>query len=505
MPLELIFLLFLVILSEITAKLVYVEPVYDLRNPNFTLGGLFTINLNSSTINIDGVDQSLAMICTLKEFNQHLGPFNVTGTFNGLIYDAGGTVTESEFAAMRFLEYNLKDSRFPDAPENSDKIKVGAIIVDLDTDLFFTTQPIFTGFPFTFLGVQFLSSAIGTNNTLIPRPLIKSRIVPQSFALSAASSSSMAEAIVSMLLYFNWTLVSVIYGSDTFGMEGQAFLQPTLQEKSVLTTCNIITRTSDTVDKNEIQKFADCLNESDATVVILWTGADAKILAQISKILQSKTNKKLIFITPGPTASTYVSSSDLQELSSSFVFKNVNLIPFTNSFKSCFEDIDPKTQKYFESGLFEKYWTQKYNCSSYDDQCKREAALAVAVDVNQVADSTLLIMKSIYLMQNNCSTLNYLLNSYKLNLKGKDYCAQDNFTASDIYQIINLVLYLGLPEFLTICTNYSGSLHTLQIIQLNQMGEAVPVGYFANNTLKMEDSRLYWEDDQIPKSGNHVV
>lgn len=493
-----------VFLCNVYSELIYVEPVYSLQNPNFTLGGLFGITVGPN-ISTDGVDRSLAMMCTLKEFNERRGPFNVSGIFNGLIYDAGVTVRQSEYAAMRLLEYNLKDRKASDNLESQDDIKVGAIIADLDTTVFFATQPVFSGFPFTFLGVQFLNSGIGGNNTLQPRPVFKSRIVPQSFVISAASSSSMAEAITKMLIYFNWTLVTVVYSSDTFGMEGQAFLQPTLQQNSILTTCSIITRTSSaSADDSQLQSLADCLNRSDVRVVILWSGADSRILIQISNLLQSKTNSKLIFITPGSDTSTYVSSSSLQGLASSFLFKNVNLVPFSDSLRGCFDKIKPETQEYFESGLFQKYWEQKYKCPPDDNECLKQSLLASTIDINEVADSTMLILKCIYLMQNNCTSVNFLLNSYDLNLKKKDYCAKDEFTASDIYQMLNLVLYLGLPEFLTYGTNYSGSLHSLQIIQINQTGQIVVVGNYTENDLKIDDSILYWNNDNVPESGKHT-
>lgn len=497
---SLLFLLFICFIRLVRTELVYIEPVYQLSNPNFTLGGLFTITQNStSVISTDGVDQSLAMMCTLKEFNEGRGPFNVTGTFNGLIYDAGGTVRQSEYSAMRLLEYNLKESTNT-REKSSDDIKVGAIIADLDKDIFFATQPIFAGFPLTFLGVQFLSSGIGSNNTLLPNPVFKARIVPQSFVISAASSSSMAMAIVEMLLHFNWTLVTVIYSSDTFGMEGQAFLQPILQQNSILTTCSIITKPADNADETQISALADCLNRSDVRVVILWSGLDSKVLVQISRSLQSKVDFKLTFITPGSDSSSYVNSDFLQELSSSFLFKNVNLVPFTDSFKSCLEGIQPSTQEYFESSLFEKYWQQKFKCPPNDEDCLTQSIITKSIDTNQVADSTMLILKSINLMQSNCSTINFLLNSYNLNLKNKDYCEKDEFTASDIYQIVNLVLYLGLPEFLTLGTNYTGSAHSLQIIQLNQTGKLVPVGKYDNEVLVIDDSLLYWQNNQVPVS-----
>lgn len=484
-------------------NLIYEDPVFAIQSPNFTLGGLFGISNPNGSVNTDGIDRAISMMCTLKEFNEGNGPFKVTGIFNGLVYDAGKTVTRSEYAAMRLLEYNLRDSQ---ANPEEERIKVGAIIADLDTTVFFATQPVFSGFPFTFLGVQFLSSAIiGTNDSLLPRPVFKARIVPQSFVISASSSSTVAAAIVQLLLHFNWTLVTVLYSSDTFGMEGQAFLQPLLQENSILTTCSVITRTSNTT--NSTNPLANCVNKSDSSVVIVWSGVDSRTLVEICRVIQSGTKKKIVFITPGSDTTTIVDSANLSTLSSSFLFKNFNLVPFTASFSQCLAEIKPETQKYFHPDLFKSYWEEKFKCSPSDSQCLTDSILSATTDINEVADSTMLILKAIYFIQNNCSTLNNLLNTYGINLQNKDYCAKTTFTAADIYQIVNLVLYLGLPNFLALGTDYSSddsSSQSLSILQVDGKGQLVPVGNYLNSELKMNDSALYWSNNgTAPESGNN--
>jgi hypothetical protein len=245
-------------------ELVYSEPNFPLKNPNFTLGGMFSISSSKqgdSTINKDGLEGSLAMMCTLKNFNSGKGPFPVSGVFNGLIYDSGEGLKEAEFAAMNLLQYNLHTSIDVDQSDlnvHNNTIQVGAIIAKLNTNIFFATQPIFSGFPFTFLGVQYINSGIfGANfasstSTNAIRPQFKARLMPQSYVISAASSSAMAEAIVQMLIYFNWSLCTVIYSRDAFGMEGQAFLQPALQANNILTTCSIITSSTNNEDADSL-------------------------------------------------------------------------------------------------------------------------------------------------------------------------------------------------------------------------------------------------------------
>lgn len=78
----------------------------------------------------------------------------------------------------------------------------------------------------------------------------------------------MAEAIVQMLIHFNWSLVTVVYCRGTFGMEGQTFFQPLLEQNSILTLYSIITKTEKEV-AGQIQSLANCLDKGDSRVVIL--------------------------------------------------------------------------------------------------------------------------------------------------------------------------------------------------------------------------------------------
>ena len=497
----------------LTMRLIYENPVYSLKNPNFTLGGLFELTNATGQVSVMGMDRAIAMMCTLKEFNEGTSKaFQVSGVFNGLIYDAGGTLEKSEYAAMRLLEYNLKrelGNNLGVVDFTGEEIQVGAIITGIDTAIFFATQPVFSGFPLTFLGVQFLTSGIETNTTMEPRPNFKARIVPQSFVISAAASSAMALAIVQVLKYFNWSLVTVLYGRETFGTEGQGFLQPLLEENSILNICSLVTRASD-ASNEPIDELAACLNENDSRVVILWTGADTEGLIKLAQSIQARTKYKLVFITPEADLSTasYVSTSSLEPISTSFLFKNVNLVPFTDSFRACLEFTNLETQQYFKADLFNEYWRQKFNCSSDDDQCMKTSILSSTIEINQAADSTMLILKSISLMQNNCTFLNSILDSYDLNTLNKNFCQLETFTAADIYQILNLILYLGLPEFLALGTPLEGDAglsRSLQILQINQTGSFISVGNYSSSTdtLKIDNNSLYWTDGDVPESGKH--
>ena len=513
-------LLFLAIASgaSLAKNLIYKEPTFNLKNPNFTLGGLFELTNALGQASVTGIDRAIAMMCTLKEYNEGKGQgFQVSGVFNGLIYDGGGTLKQSEYAAMRLLEYNLQNQT---KVENSSEtetvsftgtdIQVGAIIAGIDTDIFFATQPVYAGFPLTFLGVQFLNSGVGTNTSTEPIPKFKARIVPQSYVISASATSSVAQAIVEMLKYFGWSLVTVIYGRDTFGMEGQYFLQPLLGKNSILTICDYITRSSDEEESNEqIDNLTTCLNENESRVLIIWNGASTKVLTKLAQTIQSKTKYKLVFIAPGVELSTasYVDPNTLEPISTSFLFKNVNLVPFSDSFRACLEEINPETQPYFKTAIFQQYWQEKFSCPEDDDQCIKTSVLSTTIEINQAADSTMLILKSISLMQNNCSLLNLVLNSFNLSTDKKDFCQQETFTAADIYQIVNLVLYLGLPDFLTLGTTLEdnpASTKSLQILQINQTGHLIAVGNYSSttNTLKIDNSSLYWTDGQVPESGN---
>jgi len=505
------YLLLIVKFYTVKSELTYSEPTFPLQNPNFTLGGLFSITGLKSSVNKDGLEGALAMMCTLKEFNTGKGSFALNGIFNGLIYDAGESLPQAESAAMKLLQYNLHSTNDQVKTENA-AIQVGAIIAKLNTNIFFATQPIFAGFPFTFMGVQYINNGIfGSNFTSNSSNTVsefRTRIVPQSFVISAASSSIMAASIVEMLVYFNWTLCTVIYSRDAFGMEGQAFLQPALQAKNILTTCSIITSTSDS-NSSEFQSLAECLNQNDSRIVIFWSGADTRIIVSTCNYIQSLTKYKLIFISPGSETDQEINSNALVPLSSSFLFKNVNYVPISTDNIECISTARPENQEFFDLIQFQEYWNEKFTCesSSNDEdvlQCQRQAFISTSIEMSQVIYSTQIILKSISLMQHNCTLLTNLMGTY--DLSHQDYCLKSEFTAADIYLITNLVLILGVPNFLASGTEAEGlASQSLQILQINQTGQVEPVGTYSAAQNITIFPNIQWPNDQVPISGILVL
>lgn len=146
-------------------------------------------------------------------------------------------------------------------------------------------------------------------------------------------------------------------------MEGQYFLQPLL-ENSILSICDYITKTSSSDESNEpIDDLASCLNENDSRVLIIWS-SKLHYHSRNGKIDSIKTKYKLVFITPGAELSTatYIDPAYLEPISTSFLFKNVNLVPFSDSFRACLEEVNPETQPYFKSAIFQEYWQAKFDC-----------------------------------------------------------------------------------------------------------------------------------------------
>ena len=123
-------------------RLIYKEPVFSMQNPNFTLGGLFELTYSTGQVNVAGFDRAIAMMCTLKEYNEGYGQgFQVDGIFNVLIYDAGGSLAQSEYAAVKLLEYNLQnETENQTVAYTGEDVQIGAIIAGIDTDIFFATQ-----------------------------------------------------------------------------------------------------------------------------------------------------------------------------------------------------------------------------------------------------------------------------------------------------------------------------------------------------------------------------
>ena len=350
-----IFAVFLLFLG-VGAELIYQTPEYPVQQPNMTIGSLFPTTKNGH-VNVEGVEQLLATICTLDCFNRGSGEFPFSGILNLISYDSTGTIYSSQAAAMKLLQHNLhgigNDNGNTEAPE------IAAIVASLNTLQYLALFPVFADYFFPVVGVDFLG--YGIPYAEYPGlKLFKPRNVPAPFVISSSATLALATAVVQLLQQMNWTLSTVLYGPDVFGMEGQTFLPSLYPAYGLTQACSTIL-VADKIE-TETDKIVSCLQERQSRVIVYWSG---QIGRNVTEVLQEKLGGSLIFIFPGKYAlqervTSSNSSASFADFASSFIFDYPTVALPQRCLLECFND--GFTQK-LPPSVLQAYWQEKFNCT----------------------------------------------------------------------------------------------------------------------------------------------
>lgn len=366
MMLLFIYLISLLVHAE---RLRYVNPEFSIAWTNLTIGGLFPTTFSNGSVDVNGIDELLASICTLDCFNTGHGPFLFSGQLNLINYDPTERLNASEAAVFQLLKYNLVpeggvNTAAPISPDPS--VRIGAIVASLNINQYLAAYPVYHDFLFPVAGVDYLGFGIPYDE--YPTSLFfkfKPRNVPAPFVISTAASYAMASAVVQLLTYMNWTLSTVLYGPDVFGMEGQAYLPVMLQQYNLLTACDAILTQDDL--STIVDGVASCLKARSSRVVIYWSGLAGQ---NITLSLQQQLGNSLIFILPGKWALTgELSPTNTHQIfsnfPSSFILDFLDFPLPTGCFQECLKD---KAYRQLPPSLLNQYWQHKFNCQ-YSDDC----------------------------------------------------------------------------------------------------------------------------------------
>lgn len=364
-----LFLVLLVPFLAVAERVRYVNPEFSVAWTNLTIGGLIPTTFANGSLNVDGIDELLASICTLDCFNTGHGPFPFSGQLNLINYDPTERLNYSESAVFQLLKYNLvsdyvSNAAAPISPDPS--VQIGAIVASLNINQYLAAYPVYHDFLFPVSSVDYLGFGIPYDE--YPASLFfkfRPRDVPAPFVISTAASYAMASAVVQLLAYMNWTLLTVLYGPDVFGMEGQAYLPVLFQQYNLLTACDTILTQEDLSES--LDDVASCLKTRKSNVVVYWSGQDGQ---NITLSLQQQFDNTLIFILPGKWTMTGELSPDkthqiLSHSPSSFILDSLDYPLSNGCFRECLKD---KAYKQLPPSLLNEYWQNKFNCQ-YSEDC----------------------------------------------------------------------------------------------------------------------------------------
>jgi ABC-type branched-subunit amino acid transport system substrate-binding protein len=115
-----------------------------------------------------------------------------------------------------------------------------------------------------------------------------------SFFRTIPSDLNTARAMAETMSLFGWGFVAAIFTTDSYGQSGRtALLQQIGRQRLKVTCVNQI----DPGSTRGLANFADCMAQSEASVVVLWMNAEnaANVMAFL---YQNATNSRLTFMAP---------------------------------------------------------------------------------------------------------------------------------------------------------------------------------------------------------------
>jgi hypothetical protein len=366
-----------------------------------------------------------------------------------------------------------------------------------------------------FLDVNFLSNYdIGLVSPLASGDIAAPGAAPI-FLEVLPSNSYQTEAVISLLLNMNWTLVIPIYDDSAYGATfAQSFQRQAAQNNISITCSSFITFEGSSSEvsshKNTTNSIVDCIvSQSQATVVLLFS----YILPTIRLLTELSQN-------PGAKALTFIGTDSWSfllhdprlyfpgiDLSVAFFKGSIIIMPgggIVPGFVKYFTSLNPSNTNYT---YFTNAWEHKFRCilpssegSAGLPQCTTVSSnrtlppscictgkeRLVPSDVHFTSgytiDSVSVILRALDRILNNCSSI-------PINLYGVDFCALNEISGLDIIRVARAFPIVGSTGTLAF-NGINRAYPAIDFVQVNEFGQPHIIGTYNDNNFSISHAEL---------------
>lgn len=320
------------------AEALKMDPVLDKDDPFIRIGGLFSLSSSLFLANAYGIYRFEAFRYIVNEINK--GVYGNVGN-KTLVYSAFDTGTLSYIAQSEAISVILMNNvTMVVGPNYSDETIVAGAILD--------------------------KYSIGCVSYAATSPLISNKVYPN-FVRIAPNDEIQNEALLSVLLDLDLSLLVAIFTNDTYGKAGQLFFTKAQAEHKIkldcITTVSQLHTDKDIQDSHEALKaFAHCAKDSKAKAALIYCDglSTQPIFSALSK---HKSTVDLLYVVSSWMASFYVSETfpDIQ-YPTSILNESLGVIPYRGEypgFKSYIWSLNPANTEY---SYFHHYWETQFKC-----------------------------------------------------------------------------------------------------------------------------------------------
>ena len=194
------------------------------------------------------------------------------------------------------------------------------------------------------------------------------------FYRTTPTGSMQAQAMIDLLVFFNWTYISTLYSRNSYGEPGIAALHTLAGQRGVCIDLN--EGIDDDFSDENFFSLAEKLNKSEANVVVLFASQD--IAANLLKHLNLMSSKKFTWI----ASDSWARSLSVVSNYNNVVAGMIGFVPLTKhlqSFQEYFSKLTLNTNN--RNPWFEEYFSAFMNCTNDESSinmapCKRNRSIS---------------------------------------------------------------------------------------------------------------------------------
>jgi len=362
----------------------YSAPVFQMKNTNITLGSSMRAGRQRQE-KILNIGEILAVMCQAELINRKNASVSIDGIINIAIqeYDVDSS-SQGPFVSL--LANNLYYA------DNGTKVNqaVNADLAGIFGISDFGTAKI-NSFASNFFDIPFVTagslSRNSPNNVFIGDFPAENRTF---FQIQPTKLYNIFNAVLDILIHFNWTIVGNVYQSNAYGYRRQSnVMDYSGNNSSPIFTCNVVFEITEERTSNFeilISEFCACVDEiSSVNVIVLWmeTSTAQVIISEIRSYCPWTINKW-----------TYIIADDnlspLSAVRNSDAFNYALLVrdngpwPYQSFLQDCQENARPRVANVFKD-LYEELNLLSKDCEIYSDPDVFQACTTISSDFDPYA------------------------------------------------------------------------------------------------------------------------
>eukprot|EP00917_Polyrhabdina_sp_WS-2016_P032781 GHVP01069830.1.p1 GENE.GHVP01069830.1~~GHVP01069830.1.p1 ORF type:complete len:785 (+),score=101.74 GHVP01069830.1:854-3208(+) len=447
------------------------------------IGGLFTFGSDGSKMTLEEMQNIIAFKCSVDFLNTNY------------------RILRETLLTYTVLDSGTGQSRAVDAAEIMRKEQCMAVIGPAGNEQIRDAAPALIGG-----GISLVSYEGGSIS------LQESFYSPNAISVWPPDSFQ-TRAMADILLALGWTFVAAVYTHDNYGYSGRRTFGTACGRARIRITCQ---NTIDTTSLLDLQKVGDCLDRSDAKIVVLWMSPKnaANVIAYLRT--RERANEFVFF-----ASSSWARMMDFKDLSKyaeealelkipiEFLNGTLAIYPTigdTAKIEYCLRNTNPNT---FKAPFFLGFWEDHFKCSLSDDSlpvcspkiedrnkpCKcygnesLQSKKYISSAVNYIYDSVHFMGSAMDKIIYRCTTL-----------KSKNFCAFHTLTSEDIMLAMQELSYRGETGPIQFSKSVFRRKSTFDIFQQDAEGRQRKVGTWSVDGTELLKGSLKFKTPGIPES-----